>query len=94
MENEEDLKEYYNLSFGMRPYEELYDLKVDPGQINNVAGLEEYAEVMEKLSMQLQDYTTETGDPRALGEFAPWDFYAYYGAMRNMHGWKVNDRPQ
>ncbi len=94
MENEENLKEYYNLSFGMRPYEELYDLKVDPGQINNVAGLEEYTEVKEKLSKQLQDYTTETGDPRALGEFAPWDYYAYYGAVRNKHGWKVNERPQ
>jgi len=94
MEKEEDFKEYYNLSFGMRPAEELYDLKVDPGQINNVAGLEEYAEVKEKLSKQLQAYTTETGDPRALGEFAPWDYYAYYGAVKNKHGWKVNDRPQ
>ena len=94
MDKKEELQEYHDLAFGMRPGEELFDLKSDPGQINNVAGLAEYAEVKEKLSKQLQDYTAETGDPRALGEFAPWDYYPYYGLMRNKHGWKVDERPQ
>jgi len=93
MENREDYQEFYELAFGKRPAEELYDLKKDPGQVNNVAGLEEYAEIREKLSSKLQDYTAETGDPRALGEDAPWDFYPYYGQRRN-DDWYVEKRPQ
>jgi N-sulfoglucosamine sulfohydrolase len=94
MDKKEEFKLYYDLAFGMRPAEELYVIESDPSQINNVAGLAEYAEVKEKLSQQLQDYTAETGDPRALGEFAPWDYYPYYGGMRNKFGWKVDERPQ
>ena len=43
-------KLFYDLAFGKRPAEELYDLKKDPGQINNLAGQPEYAKVQKKLS--------------------------------------------
>ena len=83
LENEEEFQEYYDLAFGMRPVEELFDLRSDPGQINNVAGLGEYSEIREELSNRLEEYTSETGDPRALGKDAPWDFYPYYGRRVN-----------
>ena len=35
--NEPKDKELFELAFGKRPAEELYDLKKDPGQLNNVA---------------------------------------------------------
>ena len=70
----------------------LYDLKSDPGQVNNVAELEEYGRIKERLSSQLQEYTSETGDPRALGKDAPWDFYPYFGTRKNKD-WVVDTKP-
>ena len=92
LENEEEFQEYYDLAFGKRPAEELFDLNSDPGQINNVAELEAYSGIREKLSIRLQEYTAETGDPRALGKDAPWDFYPYYGTRKNKD-WYVDDKP-
>jgi N-sulfoglucosamine sulfohydrolase len=92
LENEEEFQEYYDLAFGKRPAEELFDLNSDPGQINNVAELEAYSGIREKLSIRLQEYTAKTGDPRALGKDAPWDFYPYYGTRKNKD-WYVDDKP-
>ncbi len=84
LENEEKFQEFYHLAFGKRPAEELYDLKLDPGQIHNVAELEDYAGIRETLSRKLEEYTARTGDPRALGKDAPWDYYPYYGSRKNL----------
>ena len=81
-------KRFYDLAFAKRPAEELYDLEKDPGQIVNLAGKAEYGEIRQKLASQLSDYLTQTGDPRALGKDAPWDYYPYYGIKRNT-SWKV-----
>lgn len=67
-EKDEEHRMKYELAFGKRPEFELYDLADDPGQIRNVAGNPEYAEVLERLSKQLTDELTATGDPRALGK--------------------------
>ena len=83
MDRKEDFHVYYELAFGMHPAEELYDLRSDPGQLHNVAADPEYAEILHELSTQLQEYTAGTGDPRALGQDAPWDYYPYYGLRRN-----------
>jgi hypothetical protein len=37
-------------------------------------------------------YLKETGDPRILGKPALWDYYPYYGAMRNKD-WRVDPLP-
>ena len=85
-------KRFYDLAFAKRPAEELYDLAEDPGQINNLAGKTEYAKVQKELSSQLKQRLKQTKDPRALGLDAPWDYYPYYGAMRNKN-WKVDPKP-
>jgi arylsulfatase A-like enzyme len=72
------VKELFNLAFGKRPAEELYDLKKDPDQMNNVAGLEEYAEAKEQLSAKLTSYLRDTGDPRELGGEMKWIGAPYY----------------
>ena len=84
-------KRFYDLAFAKRPAEELYDLDKDPGQIVNVAGKTEYAEIEKSLAAQLKDYLADTNDPRALGLEAPWDFYPYYGLKRNKN-WRVDPR--
>ena len=85
-------KRFYDLAFGKRPAEELYDVRRDPGQLVNVAGDPEYAEARRKLSARLQEHLAQNGDPRALGQDAPWDYYPYYGKRVNKD-WKVDPRP-
>jgi len=85
-------KRFYDLAFAKRPAEELYDLSKDPGQIKNLAGKPEYADIQKKLAARLQMHLVSTKDPRALGLDAPWDYYPYYGARRNKN-WEVDPKP-
>ena len=55
---------HYQLGFGKRPRHELYDLKNDPHQVDNVAGRPEFAAVQQRLNDQLMAELTRTGDPR------------------------------
>jgi len=72
----------FELAFGKRPAEELYDLRNDPGQLNNVAGEAGYAEIKEKLAADLMDELTATGDPRIMGKGDVFDNYPYYGGTK------------
>ena len=85
-------KRFYDLAFAKRPAEELYHVSKDPGQIINLAGKPEYAEIQKKLATRLQEHLVRTKDPRALGLDAPWDYYPYYGARRNKN-WRVDPKP-
>lgn len=93
MEKREVYGKYYDLAFGMRPGEELYDTRSDPGQMTNVAADPKYAAIRKELSDRLQQYTAETEDPRALGEETIWDYLPYYGAMKNKN-WTVDKKPE
>ncbi len=59
---------HYQLGFGKRPAEELYELRNDPDNMKNVAGDASYKAVKDKLSKQLMDTLTTTGDPRVTGD--------------------------
>ncbi|WP_282135264.1 sulfatase family protein [Seonamhaeicola maritimus] len=48
--------------FGERPSEELYDLDLDPHQMNNLAGNPEFAAVLKEHRSQLDNWIEETGD--------------------------------
>lgn len=69
----------YALCFGKRPAEELYDLKKDPEQLNNIAGDTAYAEMKTKLAKQLTDELTTMKDPRITGGWEAWEKQPYYG---------------
>ena len=81
------------LSFGMRPAEELYDLRKDPEQLVNVAGSLEYNAIQNTLRRQLFNHLAETQDPRVVGGTVDWDYYPYYGRI-STPGWKVDERPE
>jgi N-sulfoglucosamine sulfohydrolase len=70
---------FFVLAFGKRPAEELYDLKLDPGQLNNVAGKPVYKAMLHTLSRKLDVWMQQTGDPRAEAHDDRWDKYPYYG---------------
>ncbi|WP_242203540.1 sulfatase family protein [Aestuariivivens insulae] len=80
LENEDDpaVKPLFELAFGKRPGEELYDLIKDPDQMNNVAELPEYKQIKEDLSKRLVDYLVKSGDPRETDEVYDWDAAPYY----------------
>ena len=70
---------FFKLACGKRPAEELYDLQKDPHQLHNVASEPEYDEVKEKLRARLDRRLSQTGDPRANGDWEDVDAYPYYG---------------
>ncbi len=61
-------KEYYDRAYGKRPEYELYDLKNDPNQIENLAGKSELKEVEVALKKRLMAELTRTKDPRVTGD--------------------------
>jgi len=64
-------KSYFDHAYGLRPREELYDLKKDPHQMHNVADDPEYAAAVNQLRERLLAELKRTGDPRLVndGEF-------------------------
>jgi uncharacterized sulfatase len=78
----------YELCFGQRPAEELYDLRSDPWQVNNVAADAKHSAERTQLASRLEAYLKKTGDPR-MEDRDPWQQYIYhqtagYGASFNM----------
>lgn len=66
----------YELCFGKRRVDELYDLKADPWQMRNVSTDLKYSAAKQKLWDRLQSYLRQTGDPRIEGN-DPWQSYPY-----------------
>lgn len=66
---------FYEMSFGKRPDEELYDMKQDPDCVNNLAAKPQFAEVKAKLWNQLRQELAEQGDPRIIDGGEIFDFY-------------------
>lgn len=73
--DEIELIKLRDLSFGIRPREELYDINSDPWQLTNVAEDSKYAAVRQKLASQLEQELKDTGDPRITGHGDVFDSY-------------------
>lgn len=73
-----DMKGLFELSFGKRPREELYDLSKDKYQMNNVANDKEYEKIKNGLHDTLFLYLEETRDPRIVKEEFDFDTVEYY----------------
>ena len=73
------LARFFALATAKRPAEELYDLRTDPGQLENVADRREYARDKLALKAMLDGWMRETHDPRSASDDDRWDRYPYYG---------------
>ncbi len=71
---------YYDLSFGKRLPDELYDLRNDPEGVNNLVHDLAYAGTLESMRARMMKLLAEEQDPRALGQAAVFDTYRYTGA--------------
>lgn len=66
--NDPDWKQFYELAYGKRPHEELFDLKKDPDEMHNVAADPHYADIRAKLEKQLLGELKRTNDPRMVDD--------------------------
>lgn len=78
---------YYDLCFGKRPLEELYNIIEDPACIHNLAKNPEYKELKEEMWEDLKGKLNETQDPRISGNGDIFEEYEYVGYKT--HSWKA-----
>ncbi|UCG51709.1 MAG: sulfatase [Candidatus Latescibacterota bacterium] len=79
MKDSDEGRYFFDLCYGKRPKEELYDLEKDPDQLVNVASDPEYTDTKRELWRRLRAYLEETGDPRAFGRDGGWDSMPWHG---------------
>jgi arylsulfatase A-like enzyme len=70
---------HFQLATAKRPAEELYDLRRDPHQMENVAARPAHRAARQRLRAELDRWMRETGDPRATLDDDRWDRFPYYG---------------
>ena len=70
----------FDLAFGKRPEEELYDLNNDPDYLKNVANDFKYKEIKESLSNTLLTVLKERGDPRIIEDICRFERSPYSGS--------------
>ncbi len=75
-ETRRDFAREFELGFGKRPLEELYDCNADPHQMQNLADDPAHAETKQRLWSRLESSLRASGDPRVDGIEA-WQQYAY-----------------
>jgi N-sulfoglucosamine sulfohydrolase len=71
------VKLHWQLAFGKRPAEELYDMSKDPDCITNLANDPKYRATMGKLRQQMERELKAQGDPRMFGKGYLFDRYPY-----------------
>lgn len=78
----------FQLAFGKRPAEELFDIKSDPGCLQNLAYLPAYSEKKIELQKNLEMSLISEGDPRMGEEGDIFDSYPRISPMRDFPGFK------
>ena len=73
---------FFQIAFGKRPAEELYDLKKDPHQTKNVAEQKSYRAVRVELEGRLMEELIATGDPRVTGDGTTFERPPFTEAFR------------
>jgi arylsulfatase A-like enzyme len=80
--DEKEIAPYYELCFGKRPAEELFDVRNDPHNLTNLAADASYAGAKDKMRAMLDRWMKDTADPRATSDDDPWDRYEYFGEIK------------
>ncbi len=81
--NDPEIRPFFLMAVDKRPAEELFDIKKDPGCLDNLAAKPEFDEVRGVLAAKLDSYLKETGDPRANGNGDIWESYKRYSPVRS-----------
>ena len=78
---EHDVEPLYQLAFGKRPKEELYDLRTDPDYMTNVADDPKYTDVRAELEARLLAELEKQADPRLTEEPCRYEYEPYAGKV-------------
>ncbi len=71
----------FDLTVQKRPEEELYNVEIDPGCLNNLADDDALASIKEKLWQQLKADLEKQGDPRIFGKGDVFDSYPVFNPI-------------
>jgi uncharacterized sulfatase len=92
--NREDLEiiTYFDLDVARRPLEELYQIKKDPGCLENLAGKEEFKDILMDHRNRLDERLLATKDPRVMGNGDIWEEYIRFSPIRDFPepDWKTD----
>ncbi len=78
MEGRGGAPDFFQLAFGKRPAEELYQVLKDPYQLNNLAGRRAFRKEMKRMRASLSKWMAATGDLRAAEpQTIYWDTVEY-----------------
>ncbi|MDA1301898.1 MAG: sulfatase [Proteobacteria bacterium] len=78
---QDDVEPLYQLGFGKRPREELYDLSKDPDYMNNVATDPQYEPVRARMEARLLAILEEQNDPRLMEQPCRFELEPYAGPV-------------
>ena len=78
---EDDVEPLYQLAFGKRPREELYDLRRDPDYMTNVADDPGYADVRARMEERLIAVLKAENDPRLMEQPCRYEAEPYAGPL-------------
>ncbi|MGA9638790.1 sulfatase family protein [Flavobacterium sp.] len=90
----EGIMKYWELNFGKRGENELYDIKKDPFCVNNLALDANYSKLMANMNKAMTKQLIKENDPRILGNGDIFDHYLYYGdGVQNLYNNYMNGQP-
>lgn len=78
---DEDVQPLFQLCFGKRPREELFDLRVDPDHMDNLADHPDYQHIRKDLADKLMRVLRENDDPRLVENPIRFDHSPYAGPL-------------
>ena len=78
-----EIRPLFELGFGKRPYEELYDLRNDPDYMRNVAGDPGFADIKRGLRDALMNVLIEQKDPRVTERPCRFEHAPYAGDLQD-----------
>ena len=79
--DDHDVEPLYELAFGKRPREELYDLRRDPDYLDNVAANPDYESVRARMEARLLAILAEEDDPRLMEQPCRYEYEPYAGPV-------------
>nr|WP_320119171.1 sulfatase [uncultured Marinifilum sp.] len=80
-----DELKYWQLNFGKRVAEELYNIKKDPYCMNNLAKVKDFFVMKSRMLNEMKRRLMEQKDPRILGNGDIFDQYQYSGSAKDYY---------
>lgn len=77
-----DIGPYFHLAVDKRPEWELYEVKIDPGNLHNLYLDSQYTSQLKMLQKTMLDYLQKTRDPRVIDGGDIYEEYIRYSAIR------------